>query len=114
MITGSSAPADRRAELAQVADVVVAGGDRVDVVEALRQLRALGCAIVLCEGGPTLNAQLLGAGLVDEVCATIGPMLVGGSSKRMIEAATPDSPEPLRLDRLLEEDSVLLARYVRG
>ena len=66
----------------------------------------------MCEGGPSLNAQLLGAGVVDELCATTGPMLVGGSSKRMIEAMAPDTPEPLRLDRLLEADGVLLARYV--
>jgi riboflavin-specific deaminase-like protein len=114
VITGSNAPADRRAELAEVADVVVAGAERVDLVAALAELRGLGCAVVLCEGGPSLNAQLLAAGVVDELCATIGPLLVGGSSKRMIEAAAPDAPEPLRLDRLLEADGVLLARYVRA
>ena len=114
VITGSAAPADRRAELAEVADIVVAGAERVDLVAALGQLRDLAGGVVLCEGGPTLNAQLLAAGVVDEVCATIGPLLVGGSSKRMIEAATDDTPEPLRLDRLLEADGVLLARYVRG
>jgi riboflavin biosynthesis pyrimidine reductase len=114
VITGSSAPEDRRARLAEVADVVVAGDDRVDAAEALRQVRGLGGVVVLCEGGPSLNAQLLGAGVVDEVCATIAPMLVGGSSKRMIQAATPDAPEQMRLDRLLEQDGVLLARYVRA
>jgi riboflavin biosynthesis pyrimidine reductase len=114
VITGSAAPAERRAEVAEVADIVVAGADRVDVVGTLRQLRDLAGEVVLCEGGPSLNAQLLAAGVVDEVCATIGPQLVGGSSKRMIEAATPDTPEHLHLDRLLEDDGVLLARYVRG
>jgi riboflavin-specific deaminase-like protein len=113
VITASAAPADRRAELAEVADLVVAGDERVDLAAALAELRGLDRSVVLCEGGPSLNAQLLAAGLVDEVCATIGPVLVGGSSKRMIEAATPDTPEPLRLVRLLEADGVLLVRYVR-
>lgn len=35
---------------------------------------------VLLEGGPTLNGQLLDAGLVDEYFLTLGPRIVGGSS----------------------------------
>jgi riboflavin-specific deaminase-like protein len=114
VITAVSAPEDRRAEVGEVADVVVAGTDRVDVGEALGRLRELGVATVLCEGGPTINAQLLAAGVVDEVCATIGPMLVGGESRRMISGSGPDTPAALALARLLEADGVLLARYVRA
>ncbi|HVN51042.1 MAG TPA: pyrimidine reductase family protein [Acidimicrobiales bacterium] len=113
VITAGSAPDDRRAALAEVADVVVAGDERVDLAAALRELRARDAAVVLCEGGPMVNAQLLAAGMVDEVCVTIDPSLVGGSSARMIAGVGPSAPETLRLDRLLEADGVLLARYVR-
>ena len=114
VVTGSASPADRRAALGEVADVVVAGTDRVEWPAALGQLGDLGAGIVLCEGGPSVNAQLLAAGLVDELCVTIGPVLVGGSSKRMIEAGGADTPMWMQLDRLLEDDGVLLARYVRA
>jgi riboflavin-specific deaminase-like protein len=114
VLTGTTAPPERRAEVAEVAEVVVAGDDQVDAPRALRELRERDLPVVLCEGGPGLNAHLLAAGMVDEVCVTIAPMLVGGMSTRMIAARAPDQPEHLRLDRLVEDDGVLLARYVRG
>jgi riboflavin-specific deaminase-like protein len=113
VITHTTAPASRRDEVAEVADVIVAGEERVDMVAALAALRARDVGVVLCEGGPTLNAQLLAAGAVDEVCVTIDPSLVGGDSARMIATSGPDHVEDLRLDRLLEADGVLLARYLR-
>jgi riboflavin-specific deaminase-like protein len=113
VITHASSPGERRDEVAEVADVVVAGDERVDVAAALAQLRARDVGIVLCEGGPTLNAELLAVRAVDEVCVTVDPSVVGGASARMVAARGPDHFEELRLDRLLEQDGVLLARYVR-
>jgi riboflavin biosynthesis pyrimidine reductase len=51
---------------------------------------------------------------VDEVCATIGPLLAGGESKRMIVGASLDPPLGLHLARVLEQDDTLLLRYVRA
>ncbi|MPZ23147.1 MAG: deaminase [Dehalococcoidia bacterium] len=45
----------------------------------LRHMRQdLGAQVLLLEGGPTLNAELLGVGAVDEFFVTIGPVIVGG------------------------------------
>ena len=44
---------------------------------ALADLRSRGIAALLCEGGPTLNSALLGAGLADELFLTIAPVLTG-------------------------------------
>jgi riboflavin biosynthesis pyrimidine reductase len=57
--------------------VVVAGDERVDLADALAQLRALGHEVVLCEGGPTLLGELAAAGLLDELCLTVSPMMGG-------------------------------------
>jgi riboflavin biosynthesis pyrimidine reductase len=86
-----------------------AGQGDVDLRAALAQLEA---RIVLCEGGPTLNGQLLAAGLVDELCLTVAPRLVGGDAKRIV--AGPEAPTDLRLAQLLEEDGFLFYRYVRA
>jgi riboflavin-specific deaminase-like protein len=48
----------------------------VDAV--VRDLARRGARRILCEGGPTLNAALFEAGLVDEVFFTIAPKLIGG------------------------------------
>ena len=75
--TVRSASADRRAALEPVADLIALGETRVDLTGLLATLGDLGARTVLCEGGPDLNHQLLAAGLVDELCLTISPMLVG-------------------------------------
>ncbi|MGV8881228.1 MAG: dihydrofolate reductase family protein [Rhodoglobus sp.] len=46
------------------------------IVEALR---GAGYASIVCEGGPDLAAQLVSAGLVDEVCMTTSPVLAAVS-----------------------------------
>jgi riboflavin-specific deaminase-like protein len=114
VLTCEACPADRRAVLADVAEVVVAGDAVVDLPAALAELAGRGVGVVLCEGGPTLNGQLVAADLVDEWCASIAPVLVAGASSRPAAGGlAPDGAVALRLDRLLVEDDLLFARYVR-
>lgn len=56
---------------------VVALGGAVDSGDLLALLRQLEARIVVCEGGPHLFAQLLAAGLVDELFLSLAPQLVG-------------------------------------
>jgi riboflavin biosynthesis pyrimidine reductase len=86
------------------ADVVAAGDGRVDVQRAIEQLRARGYAQVLCEGGPGLNGDLARAGVLDELCLTLSPRIVGGDGPRIIAGDAFDPPIEPRLVHLLEED----------
>lgn len=80
VMTCRSADAARRADLQQLADVIVAGDDIVDLRRGLGALRERGGAVVLCEGGAFLNSELAQAGLIDEVCVTVAPVLGGDPS----------------------------------
>lgn len=114
VITCAAAPTDRQAALADVADVLVAGEDAVDLGLALHQLAARGYRRVLCEGGPRLLAAVIAGGHLDELCLTVSPLLVGGPAGRVL--AGPALPEPvgLRLLGVLEEDGALFLRYGRN
>lgn len=112
VITCESAPRDRREEAAKLADVVIAGDDRVDMAEAIAALHARGLTRILCEGGSRLNGQLAAAGLIDELCLTISPILIGGDAARVLNG--PSCDVPLRLAHVLEEDGFLFTRYVRA
>ena len=112
VVTRASSPADRRALLAEVADVVVAGDDWVDLSAATDALVDRGLHRLLCEGGPTLLASIAAAGRLDELCLTIAPCLVGGESRRILCGTPVD--DKLRLEHLLEEDGTLFARHVRA
>lgn len=104
------AAADAPRGLSEVADVVVAGDAEVDLVEALAALHELGLTRLLCEGGPQLLTSLLGAGLVDELCLTLTPLLVGTAPTLLSERLA--APVRLELRHLVDGgDGALLARY---
>ncbi|RJL34196.1 pyrimidine reductase family protein [Bailinhaonella thermotolerans] len=111
VVTTESAPADRRAEAARTADVIVAGGERVDLALAMKALRDRGLAHVLTEGGPRLLGQIAAAGLLDELCLSVSPLLVGGEAARVLNG--PAAHTRLRLTQVLEEEGVLFCRYAR-
>ncbi|MGH8901134.1 MAG: dihydrofolate reductase family protein [Egibacteraceae bacterium] len=120
VLTCAAAPADRRRAAEQTARVLVVGDADVDLERAVATLRTeFGLAHLLCEGGPTLNAGLIGAGLVDELCLTIAPALTGTGRLRIVADEGPP-PNPLagkvvlrRLSLLTacEQDSELYLRY---
>lgn len=110
VLTVADAPAERQAALARVADVVVAGEGRVDVVAALAALADRGFRHVLCEGGPTLLGAVAAAGRLDELCLTVAPYAVAGDPGRILTGALAE-PLPLTLRHALAADGVLLLRY---
>ena len=111
VLTSSDADPARRDALAAVANVVaVNDGSRVD----LRAATALLQGVVVCEGGPSLNGQLVADDLVDELCLSLSPLLAGGDSPRVAHGAGADEPRALQLAHALEEDGLLFLRYVRS
>ena len=111
VLTVSSASKADRTRAAEVADVIVAGDDAVDLSDAVGELGSLGAESVLAEGGPTLNGELARAGLLDELCVTLSPLLASGDAKRIIAGSTLDALEPLTLRSICEQDDYLFLRY---
>src|SRR3954463_2163045 len=70
VLTAEDAPDENLTHAAEVADVVLAGSGGVDFKRGLDELAIRGVRQVLAEGGPTMNAQLAAAGLIDELCLT--------------------------------------------
>jgi riboflavin biosynthesis pyrimidine reductase len=112
VVTHRSSNEGMRQRLAEVADVVVAGEDAVDLPAALDELTGLDLSRILCEGGPNLLADLAGSGRLDELCLTLSPLVVGGTGSRILSGPGIDIDVPLRLAHLLEDDGVLLGRWV--
>ena len=110
VITTAGAPRDIRAELSRHADVIVAGQETVDLKAAVSALAGRGHRRMLAEGGPHLLAQLIEAGLLDELCLTIGPLLAGPGASRIV-AGPAGPPVPLALAHVLADGGFLLCRY---
>jgi riboflavin biosynthesis pyrimidine reductase len=110
VVTHAGSEESARKRIAEVADVVVSGDEDVDLAAALDELIGLGLSRILCEGGPSLLADLAATGRLDDLCLTLSPLLVGGDGSRVLHGA--DSDVSLRLAHLLEEDGFLLGRWV--
>jgi riboflavin biosynthesis pyrimidine reductase len=117
VITTESAPAGRRAAAAARATVIVAGQDTVDLAAALSALGELGHRRLLTEGGPALLGQFVAAGLLDELCLTVSPLLAGPGELRiggLPGPGAPPIPQRMTLAHVLADDGYLLCRYRRA
>lgn len=114
VIAPADAPSDLLAGAAEVSTVIRAGTGSVDLAAAFRLLRREhSVSSVLCEGGPTLNTQLAD-GLLDQLCLTVSPALVGGASKTILGNLALAAPLDLTLASALVGGSELFLRYRIG
>jgi riboflavin biosynthesis pyrimidine reductase len=111
VVTVASAPEERRERAGEVADLVIAGETDVDLHRAVEALGARGARSVLAEGGPTLNGALAGAGLLDELCVTLAPLLASGDAKRLISGSPLAELDRLQLRSICEDGGYLFLRY---
>ncbi|MGW3142787.1 dihydrofolate reductase family protein, partial [Streptomyces sp. NPDC001139] len=115
VLTGAAAAPERVAEAEKAgARVVIAGdGMGVDPDRAVRALAELGHTRLLTEGGPRLLGQLVAAGVLDELCVTVSPMLTAGDAQRIAGGPSVPVPQRFALVSLLEEEGFLYGRYRR-
>ncbi|MBQ5581508.1 MAG: RibD family protein, partial [Clostridia bacterium] len=91
---------------------------KIDVARLLALLAERDIDSVLVEGGGTVNASFLEAGLVDRVYAFLGPKLVGGADSRSpVEgkgvASMADAAELTNIEVERFEDDILITGRVK-
>jgi riboflavin biosynthesis pyrimidine reductase len=108
IITSERSDPAARERAAAVADVLVCGEERVDIARAVDELGG----VILSEGGPTLLAELLLAGCVDELCLTIAPV-TGGDPGRIVADHLSGHLTRFRLGSVVERAGDVFLRYLR-
>ncbi len=116
LLHGPAAPAPARAAwLATGAELIETAetGGRLDLTAALQVLAARGLTRILSEGGSTLAAGLVKAGLVDDLALFSGAVLIGSEGHPTLGplalAALPEAPRPtLMASEALGSDSYTL------
>ena len=112
VITREAARPELRTAAAKVADVIVAGQDKVDLAAAVAALADRGLRRVNCEGGPHLLSQVAAADLLDELTLTVSPTLACPGAGRIVAGAAFASARPLSLAQVLADDGYLFCRYL--
>lgn len=111
---GTIARTDRLYPPSGAEPIVYSGhGESVDLRAVLGDLYARGHRRVLAEGGPGVLGALLAAGLVDEFCLTVAPVLAGGDGRRIVTG--PDLPLDRWQRRLVlgDDEGYLYTRWAR-
>jgi riboflavin biosynthesis pyrimidine reductase len=80
--------------------------------EMVRALHDRGARQLLCEGGPSLFGALIEDDLVDELCLSVSPLLVGGGPGRIATGA-PAAPRRMSLRHVLTNEDMIFLRYAR-
>lgn len=116
VLTAAAALPATRERLGPAAEVLSCSGTdsaAVDITSVLAVLAGRGLLRVLTEGGPSLHATFIEADLLDELCVTLAPVLVGGRARRIATGAGQVQTEMRRAHLLADEAGYLYTRYVR-
>ncbi|MEO3939189.1 dihydrofolate reductase family protein [Dermatophilaceae bacterium Soc4.6] len=103
---------DEARELLGAQHVLECGATEVGHDRLVAQLHERGLTRLLAEGGPSLLSSLLQAGVVDELCLTLAPLVVGGGGPRITAGRGLSGDFTPRL--LVEQDGTLMGRWVRA
>jgi riboflavin biosynthesis pyrimidine reductase len=117
VLTCTAAAAETGRRLGDLCEVVdCSGGDpgKVDEAALLAGLAARGMRRVLTEGGPMLLGAFVQRDLLDELCLTIAPYLVGGLARRIATGPGQVLTHMSCAHILTDDAGYLYARYVRA
>jgi riboflavin biosynthesis pyrimidine reductase len=115
--TCTAAVEQTRSGLAGLADVVDCSADdpaELDCAALLAMLTDRDLPRILTEGGPTLFSSFVEQNLLDELCLTIAPTLVGGQAGRIATGPGQVLTGMHCAHVLTDDDGYLYTRYVRA
>lgn len=116
ILTSADAVSDTRGRLGGLAEVLDATGahaDSVDLRVALNLLAEKGLLRVLTEGGPGVLGMFIEENVLDEMCLTVAPVLVGGKAARIVTGPAEVRTAMQLSHGLTDDDGYLYLRYRR-
>lgn len=117
VLTCAAAADKTRSLIGDLCEVVDCSGDdpgKVDEATLLGALAARGMRHILTEGGPTLLGTFIDRDLLDELCLTVAPYLVGGLARRIAAGPGQALTRMRRAHLLTDEAGYLYGRYVKA
>ena len=117
ILTCTNSVDETRRRLGSVAEVIDASGSDpsgVDGATALTLLAERKLFRVLTEGGPLIMSLLIENGLLDELCLTVAPILVGGMARRIATGPGQVHTKMRRTHLLTDDEGYLYTRYVKN
>ncbi|MEV6064884.1 pyrimidine reductase family protein [Nocardia asteroides] len=114
ILTTTSAPAAAKARLVDAGAIVLEVGDTsIESNAIIDALAGRGLHRLICEGGPTLAGQLAADHVLDELCLTTVPTILGGPAGRVMHGRL--ASLPVRCQQIIvDRDGAQFARWIAG
>ncbi|WP_280232267.1 pyrimidine reductase family protein [Nocardia cyriacigeorgica] len=109
--TTDAASAAKRNLRSAGATVIELGSGSIETGAIVAELTTLGLQKVVCEGGPTLAGQLAADHVLDELCLTTAPTVMGGPAGRVTHSRLAALPVQCR-HIIFDTDGAQLARWI--
>jgi 5-amino-6-(5-phosphoribosylamino)uracil reductase len=110
VITDSTADRNAIQALSQRVEVIQLPGQEISLHQVVDLLRERGLNQILTEGGAQLLAQCLKQQVLDELCLTLSPTLVGSISPSLISGQ--DLESTFEISHVLADADTVMVRYL--
>lgn len=101
----------RTEDLISAGNTIVVSGNPLEICSSLEG------DIWILEGGPSLNAQMIAADCVDEICLTISPKFIAGDMGRIVSGTAEfdltETAHEWKLESIGRDGNFVFLRYVR-
>ncbi len=114
ILTSTARPKENILSIFPNADILQTQGSRVNLKQALSDLAVTYGPVILVEGGPILNQQLVDLDLFDEFCITISPRNSSDELSPFVTSARSYEPGKVSLDRELIVGDFVFQRLLRN
>jgi len=116
LTSAEAAPAarNRLGAAAVVLDCSRSDPHQVDLTVAIERLAERGLTKVLTEGGPTLLGAFMDRDLLDELCLTCAPVVVGGAAVRIATGGVDNFARMRPAHAITDGGGYLYLRYARA
>tara|TARA_B110000014_G_scaffold226044_2_gene185157 strand:+ start:178 stop:912 length:735 start_codon:yes stop_codon:yes gene_type:complete len=113
ILTSTSRPKRQKMNRFKNAEIIQIEGSRVNLEKVLPKLTEKIGSIILVEGGPSLNQQLVEKDLFDELCITISPVSSSDKQAQKIITAESYTSGKMILDRSMHVGDFIFKRFLR-
>jgi riboflavin biosynthesis pyrimidine reductase len=114
LLTSESSRDAGKPKLLEEYEIISAGKERVDFREGINKLTTQRGQIVLVEGGPSINKQLVAADLFDELCITFSPFYSDDVDSNIVTTDKSYPPGHFKEVRRVGINGFTFSRYLRN
>ena len=113
LVTSLASSKSKRMQLESCSDVFICGDKVVDLRKAIFSLAGRHGKVILVEGGPSLNKQLVDEDVFDELCITTSPYRSEDEASDVVTTGSSYDEGLMETERVIKVEDFTFTRFTR-